>query len=139
LKLSFALLVTFVLAGCGPAVPVVEAPHPPPTPLAAAPAPAVRPLAIDDDPSGAARIAADVTYLASPELAGRGTGEEGARLAADFVAKRFAELKLVPDGSHDEHAPASYLQAFQARVGARVREATLTVERKPSGHPPPAR
>ncbi len=74
-----------------------------------------------------------MTYLASPALAGRGTGEEGARLAADFVAKRFEELHLVPYGARGEGAPSSYLQAFQARVGAKVEEASLTVARGPAG------
>ncbi len=122
--LSLALC---ILGACGPAAPAIEAP-PPPAP-ALAPAAPPRPAVLDDEPAAAARIAADVTYLASPELAGRGTGEEGASLAADFVAKRFAELKLAPYGSHDEHAPPSYLQAFQARVGAKVEAATLGVAR----------
>lgn len=124
-----------MLAGCGPSASLIEAPHPLPTPRASAPPePAVRPLAIDDDPGGAARIAADIAYLASPELAGRGTGDEGARLAADFVVKRFAELKLVPGGVGDERgtsAPTRYLQAFPVLVGAKVKEATLSVEPKP--------
>jgi Peptidase family M28/PDZ domain/PA domain len=122
------LLISSLLTACGPAAPVVG---PPPPPTAPPPGPPLRPLAVDDEPSAAARIAADVTYLASPELAGRGTGEEGARLAADFVARRFAELKLVPLGDHDEHTPASYLQAFQARVGAKVEAAALDVTPAP--------
>lgn len=91
---------------------------------------APRPLTIDDDPPAAARIAADITYLASPELAGRGTGEEGARLAADYITRRFVELKLRPDGDREDHGAPRYLQAFQARVGARVKEASLTLELK---------
>jgi Zn-dependent M28 family amino/carboxypeptidase len=120
---SALLPALFALAACGPAVPAVEAP--PPTAVAVPAPPVPRPLAIDDDPSAAARIAADVTYLASPELGGRGTGEDGARLAADFVTRRFAELKLAPAGS--EHAASPYLQAFSARVGATVKEAALEV------------
>jgi Zn-dependent M28 family amino/carboxypeptidase len=100
--------------------PIAQAPPAPP--VAVAP----RPLSIDDDPPGAARIAADVTYLASPALGGRGTGEEGSRLAADFVAKRFAELGLLPAGD-----AGGYLQPFDVRLGAEVKRASLDVVNKP--------
>ncbi len=76
------------------------------------------------DPSGAKRIAADVTFLASPELAGRGTGEEGARLARDFVVKRFTDLGLTPAGSADG---ASFTQELTARVGADAKPPELAV------------
>ncbi len=132
--LVFTSVVLAALAACGPAAPAIEPLAPPAT---TAPPPP-RPLAIDDDPAAAARIAADVTYLASPELAGRGTGEEGARLAADYVAKRFAELKLVPDGDRDDHGVPRYLQAFKARLGAKVKAVDLTVDRKRGG-PRPAK
>jgi Peptidase family M28/PDZ domain/PA domain len=113
------------LAACGPEVaplspqppPAAEAPPPPPAP------------AIADDPPSAARILADVTYLASPALAGRGTGEEGSRLAAELVAKRFAELKLAPMGDRDEHGALRYEQAFHARVGAKAVLAEAMVAR----------
>ncbi len=120
------------LASCGPAAPAAQ-PPPPPAALAAPPA---HPPAVDDDPAAAARIAADVTYLASPALAGRGTGEEGARLAADFITKRFEDLHLAPYGARDKGAPPSYLQAFQARVGAKVDEASLDVEHGPAARKP---
>jgi hypothetical protein len=121
---TFAL---FAPAACGPAAPAIE----PPARLAPPSSPTPRPLSINDDPPAAARITADVAYLASPELAGRGTGEEGARLAADYIAKRFAELRLLPYGDRDDHAPPQCLQAFQARVGAKVKEADLAVDPKP--------
>jgi Zn-dependent M28 family amino/carboxypeptidase len=111
-------------AACGPE----PAPVAPPPPPALAPAPAPAPLAIADDPAAAARIAADVTYLASPELAGRGTGEEGARLAAELVKKRFAELHLQPLGGGGD-----YLQPFQARVGAKVETPRIEVTRQGRG------
>ncbi len=109
-------LLLLAIAGCGPELPPVE-PQPPP-PAEAPPAP--KPLAIDDDPGSAARIAADVTYLASPELAGRGTGEPGSALAAAFVAKRFTDLHLAPMGDRDDHGAPRYEQAFKARVGAKA-------------------
>ncbi|CAN99261.1 hypothetical protein sce9089 [Sorangium cellulosum So ce56] len=80
------------------------------------------------DPAAEARIAADVAYLASPELAGRGTGEPGADLAAEFIARRFAELKLSPLGGPGSDAKA-YRQVFDARVGADVAPAALAVQR----------
>ncbi|APR84204.1 aminopeptidase [Minicystis rosea] len=123
--LSFGL---FALAACGPEPAPVAPPAPPPL----APA-APKPLVIDDDPAAAARIAADIAYLASPELAGRGTGEPGGQAAAQFVLKRFRELGLVPAGSYDEHAPPDYLQPFQARVGAKVDPPTLELSGK--SHP----
>jgi hypothetical protein len=76
------------------------------------------------DPSGGKRIAADVTFLASPELAGRGTGEEGARLARDFIVKRFTDLGLTPAGSVDG---ASFTQELTARVGADAKPPELAV------------
>ncbi|XXY44473.1 M20/M25/M40 family metallo-hydrolase [Sorangium sp. So ce269] len=115
------------LAACAPAAaPPREAAAPPAAkPAAAAPAPTA---SIDLDPAAEARIKADVAYLASPELAGRGTGEPGAELAAEFVARRFAELKLSPLGGPGGDAKA-YRQGFDARVGADVAPAALAVQR----------
>lgn len=79
-------------------------------------------MAIDDEPDAAMRIAADVSYLASPELAGRGTGEPGAETAAKFVVQRFRDLGLAPAGDAGD-----YLQPFQARVGARIVKNELAV------------
>src|SRR5262252_4148461 len=67
---------------------------PPPIP----PQPVEKPLGVEIDAGGAERIKSDVTYLASPELGGRGTGEHGAELAAQFIAKRFADLHVAPFG-----------------------------------------
>ncbi|MGK3968189.1 M20/M25/M40 family metallo-hydrolase [Sorangium sp. So ce118] len=115
------------LAACAPAAaPPREAAAPPAAkPAAAAPAPTA---SIDLDPAAEARIKADVAYLASPELAGRGTGEPGAELAAEFIARRFAELKLSPLGGPGGDAKA-YRQVFDARVGADVAPAALAVQR----------
>ncbi|WP_437967581.1 M20/M25/M40 family metallo-hydrolase [Sorangium sp. So ce260] len=116
------------LAACAPpAAPPREAAAPRASAPAAAPAPAA-PASIDLDPAAEARIKADVAYLASPELAGRGTGEPGAELAAEFIARRFAELKLSPLGGQGSDAKA-YRQVFDARVGADVAPAVLAVQR----------
>ena len=44
----------------------------------------------------AARVLADITYLASPRLEGRFTGSPGADSAAAYVARRFGSLRLRP-------------------------------------------
>jgi len=49
----------------------------------------------------------DVQYLSSDELGGRRTGSPGARLAAEFIEKRFLALGLKPLGD-------SYRQVFPA-------------------------
>jgi hypothetical protein len=48
-----------------------------------------------------------ITYLASEELAGRGVGQPGEKLAADYIAKHFKEYGLIPAG--DE---GSFFQTF---------------------------
>lgn len=49
----------------------------------------------------AGRIKKDVKYLASDKLKGRGTGSPEELLAADYIAKEFAKLKLQPKGAGD--------------------------------------
>ncbi len=44
----------------------------------------------------AARVQADIAYLASPRLEGRFTGSPGADTAAAYVARRFGTLGLTP-------------------------------------------
>jgi peptidase M28-like protein/PDZ domain-containing protein len=122
---SFLLPLLALIAACGPpAAPLAPPPPLPPEASSGAPAVALAPLAIAPDPAGAARIAADIAYLASPELAGRGTGEPGALLARDFIVKRFTELGLAPAGSVDG---ASFTQEFSARVGAVATPPELTI------------
>ncbi len=105
-----------LIAACGsPAAPLAPPPPLPPEASSASPGVLRSPPAIAPDPAGAARIAADIAYLASPDLAGRGTGEPGALLARDFIVKRFTELGLAPAGSVDG---ASFTQELSARVGA---------------------
>jgi hypothetical protein len=113
-----------LIAACAPpAAPLAPPPPLPPEASSASPA-ADAPLAIDPDPAGAARIAADITYLASPELAGRGTGDPGALLARDFIVKRFTDLGLAPAGGADG---PSFTQELTARVGATAKPPEVTV------------
>lgn len=53
----------------------------------------------------------DLTYIASDELEGRDTGSEGQRKAADYIAKRFADLGLTPLAS-DGKGGKGYFQYF---------------------------
>ena len=135
-----ALALAAVLAACG-AAPVAAPPAPAPIERPRpAPLPPPTPALLEADPGAAARIDADVRYLASPELAGRGTGEPGAELAARHVASRFAELGLAPLGDPRSAARGAarggggggrdYRQRFEARVGAKVAPAGLRVEAK---------
>jgi Zn-dependent M28 family amino/carboxypeptidase len=48
----------------------------------------------------AERIRADVKYLSSDALEGRGTGTKGGDLAADYIAKQFKEAGLEPAGDN---------------------------------------
>ncbi|MBC7900293.1 MAG: M28 family peptidase, partial [Saprospiraceae bacterium] len=60
-----------------------------------------------------------VEYLASDKLEGRRTGEPGAALAADYIAKAFAQSKLKP-GFRDQKGKASFLQAFPYVTGVEM-------------------
>jgi hypothetical protein len=52
-----------------------------------------------------ARMRADLAYLASDELEGRGIETKGIDLAADYIARKFVEAGLVPGGSDGWHQP----------------------------------
>ena len=64
-------------------------------------------------------IRADVSFLASDRLAGRGTGEPGNALAAGHVASRFAALGLTPGASTNQ-----WLQPFKVAMGNRPRSSS---------------
>ena len=53
----------------------------------------------------AARLKADVDWLAAPEREGRGVGTQGLNAAADYIAARFKQLGLAPFA-------ADYFQPF---------------------------
>src|SRR5213594_224830 len=46
------------------------------------------------------RIREHVKYLSSDELEGRGTGQRGGDLAADYIGKQFASYGLKPAGDN---------------------------------------
>ncbi|MEE4185035.1 MAG: M20/M25/M40 family metallo-hydrolase [Gammaproteobacteria bacterium] len=60
----------------------------------------------------ATKLMNHVTYLASEELAGRGLGTPGLELAADYIAKAFAEAGLQPGGHN-----GTYSQYFAVDEG----------------------
>jgi hypothetical protein len=64
-------------------------------------------------------IRADVLYLASPELEGRGIGTRGLDLAANYIADRFRSLGLKPLPGHDD-----YFQTFEMTIGSKLGAAT---------------
>lgn len=56
----------------------------------------------------AGRIGAHVKYLASDELQGRGMGQKGSELAAEYIAKELKEFGLKPagdDGTYFQRVP----------------------------------
>ncbi len=67
------------------------------------------------------QLKVDVGYLAADDLQGRETGTQGEQMAADYLAKRFAELGLSPKGTED------YFQNFSFKPSANPHEQT-TVE-----------
>jgi hypothetical protein len=123
------LVVLPLFAGCGPEPQPLTPSSPEPLSTAASEPPSAPPalFAIVPEPPGAERIAVDIRFLASPDLAGRGTGDPGAKRAADFIAKRFADLKFTPLGDKGPQGQG-YFQSFQARVGAKVEGASLSAQ-----------
>jgi hypothetical protein len=53
------------------------------------------------------RMRADVAFLASDALEGRGVETEGLNVAADYIARKFGEAGLKPAGSKDWFQPFS--------------------------------
>ncbi|TXI51586.1 MAG: M28 family peptidase [Lysobacter sp.] len=101
-----------------------------PTPTEPAPA-AAQPPPVDTskdiaavDVDGARRIRADVTYLADDKLEGREAGTRGYDLAADYVAKRFREIGLVPAGEN-----GGFFQTVPLLKATRAADGALTVKR----------
>jgi hypothetical protein len=140
---SLSLCLSFALGACGPPPePISPAPVGPPSAAPSA-VPSAAPsagAALEVDSTAFGRIDADIRYLASPELAGRGTGEAGARLAAEHVRTRFQNLGLKPLGdtvtavrgaaappAPREGDARSYFQTFPAKVGAKVEPPVIVI------------
>jgi Zn-dependent M28 family amino/carboxypeptidase len=72
------------------------------------------------DPAAAQRIEADVRYLADDKLEGRETGTRGYDLAADYIAKRYAQIGLQPAGDGDTFfQQVPLLKATREQAGAK--------------------
>ncbi|MCB9283658.1 MAG: M20/M25/M40 family metallo-hydrolase [Lewinellaceae bacterium] len=76
-------------------------------------------LSAQDNQAVLQELRVDVVYLSSDLLQGRETGTEGERLAAQYIASRFAAIGLTPKGDN-----GSYFQEFKAVVKANPHEAT---------------
>lgn len=112
---------------CGPAGEPLTPPPPLPPDLPDTQA-SVKKRENPIETSDLARVGEDVKRLASDELAGRGTGEQGAQLAADLVEQRFKELGLEPFGD-GEGAARTFKNKFTARVGAKIDPPALELSR----------
>jgi hypothetical protein len=75
----------------------------------------------------AAGLRRTVEFLASEELAGRMTGSEGSRLAADYLAAQLQRAGLQPGGDN-----GTFFQEFEFSAGVRVlpQENSLHLETK---------
>ena len=58
------------------------------------------------------RMMTHLSYLASPELAGRGLGTDGLEMAAEYIAEQFGETGLIPGGDG-----GSFFQTFRVDEG----------------------
>jgi Peptidase family M28/PDZ domain/PA domain len=65
--------------------------------------------------ASAAELRRTVEFLASEELAGRMTGSDGSRLAADYLAARLQKAGLQPGGDK-----GTFFQEFEFSAGVRV-------------------
>jgi len=89
-----------------------------------------RPNAPKFDPE---KIRAHVQYLASDELEGRGTGQRGGDLAADYIAGQFASYGLQPggeNGSYFQLVPMVGLKTLSATTFTLVPDTGVALELK---------
>src|SRR4051812_31030344 len=61
-----------------------------------------------------------ISYLAAPELTGRGVDTPGIKLARDYIAREFASYGLAPGGDD-----GTYLQSFELTTGVAVKQPTV--------------
>jgi Peptidase family M28 len=57
-----------------------------------------------------------ITYLASEELEGRGTGTEGEKKAGAYIVQQFEQFRLTAKGSEGYYQPYSYVPKNPAQV-----------------------
>ena len=65
------------------------------------------------------RFQAHINYLAGDELEGRGVGTRGLEVAAEYIAKRFAEIGLEPAGGNGD-----YFQTFKITLRRTLTDAS---------------
>jgi hypothetical protein len=82
----------------------------------------------DDAADSQARLLKDLKYLTSDECEGRGVGTKGIDLAADYIARGFAQAGLKPGGDK-----GTYFQNFQVSGGARLEKPATLVLTGPRG------
>lgn len=70
-------------------------------------------------PSDPAALKVHVTYLASPELTGRGVDTPGINLARDYISGEFSRYGLQPGGDD-----GTFLQSFELTTGVAVKDPT---------------
>ena len=91
---------------------------------------AVAPTAPDFDPE---RIRAHVKYLASDELEGRGTGQKGGDMAADYIAEQFKSYGLKPageNGTYFQKVPMVGVKTLSATTFTLVPDSGAALELK---------
>jgi len=79
------------------------------------------------------RIRAHVKYLASDELEGRGTGQRGGDLAADYIAAQFKSYGLKPagdDGAYFQKVPMVGVRTLSATTFTLVPDTGAALELK---------
>ena len=80
-----------------------------------------------DDPADA--LKAHVAALASPELAGRLTGSDGEKLAAEYIARQLREIGATPLPGEDD-----LLLDFEFTAGARDMGSSIRIETDGASH-----
>ena len=73
----------------------------------------------------AVKVKTHISFLASDDLNGRGTGTADEKKAAEYIAKQFAEIKLQPKGEK-----GTYLQGYEFTEPANPHATTDTAGKK---------
>ncbi len=88
-------------------------------------------VAQNTTPNPAARWLSHIQYLASDELAGRETGSEGHRRAAEYVAAAFKRAGLKPGGTQGYFQPVKFISRKIVEE-----QSSLAIIRNPKGFVP---